>query len=120
MDRPSDGLRVLSRPSCVHSNKLTDDEVKAVLLSDLPDRELGKRFGMAASSIYNVRRGRTYGWLWPEIPRLVPEHVGPDCSDCVHFDGRCSMGFPEYRSVGSRYAARCAAFFSSLPTDTDS
>ena len=48
-----------------HASKLTEEQVLSIAAadSDLSSQELGEKFGVNASTIRMIRKGKTWGWL---------------------------------------------------------
>lgn len=96
----------------------TAAEVRAIRLRHLRDglsaRATAREF--STDTAY-VRRLATWR-LWPHTDHdlMTVEHQPPAtpvevraCSACIHWQDRCSLGFPEARS-NPRYASRCSVF----------
>ena len=87
--------------------RLTRDQVRYVLESALTDRAIAKELGVVHGVIGNIRNGKTYGELFPELPRRTNRR----CATCIHWmDSNCSFGFPEPKKEGHLFAALCHYF----------
>lgn len=96
------------RPDRQLRSQLPPEQVRQILLSTASDSALARRFKRSHTSIANLRTGRTYADLWPEIPRRPPSR---SCRDCQHWRGnRCGLGFPDPIEEGLRFAADCESF----------
>lgn len=96
------------------SCKMSDADIVEILTTHaaLPNRAIGKIYGVAASTIDSIRRGERYKWVAPEIRRPFEPPPGPRCTECIHdHRGRCSMEFPERKGgLGDRAATICAVY----------
>ena len=93
-----------------HQRMLSDEQVMEILQSDRPHTHLAADHGCSAATIRDVRIGRRYANVCPDLPRRT-EWVGPRrfCADCIHhLGGKCSMGFPEARRPS--YAQICSIY----------
>jgi hypothetical protein len=99
--------------------RFTPEEVKLILTDPRAGTQLAKIFNVAPQSINQVRTGRAYKDLWPELPRVLPEvrnyKRGPSvrstkvtCQDCEHWwQKQCGLGIPE---AGGTFAVECSFF----------
>jgi hypothetical protein len=107
-----------SRP--LNNRRLTPVEVRTILTDSRTGAELARFFGVSHQAVNQVRTGRAYRDLWPELPRVFPkEHykkphviqVDPtklQCRDCTHWwQGRCGLGVPE---AGGAFADECSFY----------
>jgi hypothetical protein len=79
---------------------LTERDIVAILLSPEPDPTLASLYNCSRQSISNIRLGRTFPTVRPDIPRRTSvrsSHApGPTCTTCSHWSGTsCTFGFPE-------------------------
>jgi hypothetical protein len=96
------------------SCKLADADIVEILTThaDLPNRAIGRIYGVSASTIDSIRRNERYRWVAPEVRRPFEPPPGVRCTECIHdAKGRCSMEFPERAGKwGNRAATICAAY----------
>lgn len=93
-----------------HQRMLSDEQVVEILQSDRPHTHLAADHGCSAATIRDVRIGRRYANVRPDLPRRT-EWVGPRrfCADCIQYlGGKCSMGFPEAKRPS--YAQICSVY----------
>lgn len=98
--------------------KFTPDDVREILLSDAPYKELSRRFGASRELLRRIKNGTSYAGYCPDIIRLPNRAVR--CHECNHWEladdehrhGYCSLGIPESQEpgVGQHYARLCATF----------
>jgi hypothetical protein len=106
-----------SRP--LNQKRLTPAEVRMILLDQRSGVQLGKFLDVSPQSIHQVRTGKAYRDLWPELPRIVPDRQYVkyekkvddsklSCKSCVHWwQGRCSLEVPE---AGGAFAEDCSFY----------
>ena len=81
---------------------LKDEDIVIILESPLSNAKIGARYGISRQSIQQIRHGKTYANVRPDIPRVN----GRSCMKCQHWDkGRCTFDFPDPIEEGI-YAAR--------------
>ena len=86
---------------------LTHEQVQYVLESAGSDRAIAKELGVVHVVISNIRNGKTYGELFPELPR----RTNVRCAKCQHwYKSDCYFGFPEPKKEGHLFAALCSFF----------
>jgi hypothetical protein len=96
------------QPARLPRRGLSPEQVRRVLLSTGSDSEVGRQFGLSHTAIANLRLGRTYAELWPELPRRSPAR---SCRACRHWrSDHCNMGFPDPIEEGVKFAAECELF----------
>jgi hypothetical protein len=105
--------------------RLTEQQVREVLLSPLAARALGEKMGISASGIIRVRNGRCYARVAQELPRRgkpftpKPPARTSSCRRCIHWLNEvCTMGFPE-AAESTTFAADCSIYQLANPTDED-
>ena len=106
--------------------RLTESQVREILLSPLNSRILSEQMGISASGIIRVRNGRCYARVAQELPRpgkaFVPKTTPPrttNCRRCIHWLNEvCTMGFPE-SAESVTFAADCSIYEVASPTDDD-
>jgi len=89
---------------------LSDEQVKEALTSDVPHASLARKFGCSPQAVRDVRYGRSYVGVFPDLPRRN-RFTGPRrfCRDCIHrINDKCSMGFPEAKL--NTYAQVCPVY----------
>lgn len=96
------------RPDRKLRSQLPPEQVRQILLSTDSDNDLARRFKRSHTAIANLRTGRSYADLWPELPRRSPPRSCHDCQQWLH--GRCSLGFPDPELEGPGFAADCECF----------
>jgi hypothetical protein len=88
--------------------QLSPEQVRHILESPLSDRQLALEVGRSRWAIAQLRSGRTYANLWPELPR---RQAGLTCLQCSHWrNGRCGMGFPDPVEEGLGFANDCSMY----------
>ena len=102
------------------SCKLTDEQVIEIITihADLPQRVVGRLYGVSHNTVDAIKSGKRYAWVAPEIPRPKQPPPGPRCGDCwADHHGKCSLEFPERRGhLGDRAATMCAAYMTKHST----
>lgn len=115
-------------PNRITTAKLSPDAIRTILLEqETPTKDLADRFGVSRQSINDVRLGKRWKDLYPELPRYSTKPAR-SCWSCANAkvtadkgrhleikkDLRCLLDFPDPFEVGARFAAECAAY---LPRD---
>lgn len=95
-------------------HKITPTDVVYILQSEASDHELAKRLNVSRQSISNIRAGRAYAKVAPQLPRRVQAPVykrhGETCLDCPFWDGHgCQFRFPEPLK-DLRFAQECSMY----------
>ena len=90
---------------------LTEDDVITILRSSATDTALAPLYNCSRQSISNIRNGRSYAAIRPDIPRRSPRPRysadGPTCSACSYWNGtRCFFDYPE-AAEDPRFAQDC-------------
>ena len=99
--------------------RLSREDARAIIQSELPQRELATIYGITRQAISLIQTGLRYKDVYWE---LHPPRVGPlrHCVECLHWsNGVCGFGFPE---AGDEFANECTVFLASvtpLSTKTD-
>jgi hypothetical protein len=99
------------------SCKLTEEQVLFVLTSALTNRQVADELDVSPSTVQKIRQGETWTHVLPDVPRpgRGVKRIGPSCRDCVHYlHDACSLGFPEFKEIGSRAARYCVPYRSAL------
>jgi len=117
------GEKQQKKKSVLIKRTFNDEQIKEILLSTLSNKKLAAKFSVSHGSIAKVRAGETYADLYPEIDRAsLPSKVlnkivklgekveWEVCENCVQWDDKCCLGFPEQLLFGSRYANECSAY----------
>lgn len=103
--------------------RLTEDQVREILLSDLSGQKIAERFGVSRQMVQRVRNGISYADVLPGLPRKV---TGRSCAACIHcrqtmrteLRGKrgsylrysCDLELPEIKEIGIRFASECVYF----------
>ena len=89
--------------------KLREPQVQLILTSNESNIALGKKLGVAPTTISNVRHGRNLSHVLPHLPRreaIKESNPGADCSTCMFFaiveedQGKfstCHLEIPEFK-----------------------
>jgi hypothetical protein len=102
--------RVWSRVYTFKRGRFTDDEVYTILTSSLTHHELSRRYGCSHQNIQQIRYGKNYKHVHPEVPRWNAK-LPVTCHQCVHWQSEtCSMELPEPQQMGPQFARECATF----------
>jgi hypothetical protein len=87
---------------------LTDEQLRDVLTSfHISHKEMGRRYGRSHQRIVQLRLGQVQAHRLPELPRWT---AGRTCEQCIHWVGRCDLGFPDPLEEGVGFARECASF----------
>ena len=90
--------------------RFTDDEVYKILTSSIGHQEMSRRYGCSHQNIQQIRYGKNYKHVHPEVPRWNPKEP-MTCHQCVHWQYEtCSMELPEPQQMGPQFARECATF----------
>jgi len=103
--------------------RLTDLEVRLVLLDPRSTAAVAKDLGVSHQSVGYIRRGVCRADMWPDLPRQTSTHVvrkptarvvrksnAHGCKSCAFWDkGTCSFGFPEAGMAG--FAEECNYYY---------
>ena len=70
---------------------------------------IAREFGVSESMIGYIRRGEYHKTVRPDLTRWR------NCKQCGHWEGKCTMGFPEAQQAESdvdllRVATECSAY----------
>jgi hypothetical protein len=92
--------------------KPTPDQIYFILTRpDLSQKEKARIIGSGRQFIADVEKGKKYTNIHPELPRNLPKAVKrKTCLDCNHHTNRCTMGFPEYETLGQYAAKGCETY----------
>lgn len=101
----------------------SDEVVYRILTESCSDGEMAKRIGIKKQVVWQIRRGRTYSDLFPEIKRREKRGTNT-CLKCKYRRNAtteenpnpCSFYFPEPVKLGVYYANECNLF--DLATDS--
>ena len=78
---------------------------------DLNSVALGRTLGRTAEAIRQVRRGKAYRDVLPDLPRWQRGRLqGPSCYGCTHWANGCAMGFPDPEEEGPGFARDCSLY----------
>lgn len=90
--------------------KLTLEQVYRILTeTQLSNKELGIKLGVTYQCIQQIRRGITWSYAFPELPREMPAEPvrSRSCLKCKDWEGRCGIGLPDPDIEGPGFAADC-------------
>lgn len=89
--------------------KFSEEDVRSILLDTRNDAEIGKYWGVTHQSIQQIKTGKSYKRVCPEIPRRVPKAMPVlSCKQCGFWgNGGCSLDVPE---AGDGFADECSFF----------
>lgn len=93
----------------------TPEEVREILLSEETAAVLAERYGCTESALGQIRLGKAYADLWPEIPRrgFIAASATPgalSCLNCTHWRGGakpCAEGVPDASERDPGFANYC-------------
>lgn len=110
--RPGVRMTLCSCKGMKMPDRLTDDQVRMILEHrDISTRQLARDLGRSEEAIRQVRRGQVYRDVLPEIRRWSTRKThGMSCHVCVHWSGKCKMGFPDPEEEGLGFAADCSFY----------
>jgi len=103
----------------LETRKLTPEEVKLILTDKRDNVKLARLLGVVPQSVSQIRTGRAYKDLWPELPRRAAQvkalgsvptirSTKITCRDCAHWwQKRCSLEVPE---AGGTFAIECSFY----------
>jgi DNA-binding transcriptional regulator YdaS (Cro superfamily) len=103
----------------LETRKLTPEEVKLVLTDKRDNVALARLLGVVPQSVSQIRTGRSYKDLWPELPRRAAQvkalgavptirSTKITCQDCAHWwQKRCGLDIPE---AGGTFAIQCSFY----------
>jgi len=108
-----------------HTDTETEARVRAVLTApmDVSLHAIGRSVGRSHSSVSDIRYGRAFPNVLPELARLEPGQLSRTCLDCLHFShhehrsaetrgkrlGACDLRYPESSEI--TFARGCGAFW---------
>ena len=80
--------------------------VRALTSHGEKQRDVGAELGTSGAWVSNVRRGLRHAKVRPDLPRWR------SCETCHHWEGRCTLGFPEPELLDDllRAGTECSAF----------
>ena len=90
--------------------RLSSDDVHLILTSSESGCSMARRFGISKQAISQIRLGRTYRTVSPEVARRAP---AKSCTSCRFWRSGmdpCSQGIPDVISEGPAFAADCDFF----------
>lgn len=88
--------------------KLTRDQARAIVRSELSAYRLADKLGISPSTVKDIRTGRIHASDTADLRGDPPKRKQDFCHQCIHFSSGCTLGFPEARSPA--YAAVCTCF----------
>lgn len=87
--------------------RFTDDQIEEILTSPDSDNKIAKRFGISRSSVGQIRTGKTYKNVRPEIQR----RIGRSCFKCQNWkNNACLFEFPDPIEEGPQAANYCSMY----------
>ena len=89
--------------------KFSEEDIRSILLDGRNDAEIGKYWGVTHQSIQQIKTGKSYKRICPEIPRRAPKRLPVlSCRQCgFWWGGACSLDVPE---AGDGFADECSFF----------
>ena len=106
----------MERQTPANNRRLGTQDVEYVLKSAKSDRSIANELGVVHVVISNIRNGKTYGEIRPDLPRRTNKR----CPMCVHWQySKCTFGFPEPKKEGHLFAAFCSYFEEKPPLNKD-
>lgn len=97
-----------------HTHKITERDVIYVLQCPDSDRTVAQRLGVSRQAVANIRNGRAYRKIAPQLPRRDDRPIykkdGETCVLCNYWnnDG-CAFRFPE-AAHDLRFAQECSMY----------
>ena len=96
------------------NNKLSPRDIIYALQSPDPDDVVAKRLGVSRQAVNNVRIGKAYAKVAPQLPRRDAKPKlksdGVMCMQCDFWDGfGCAFGLPESLK-DLRFAQECSMY----------
>lgn len=87
--------------------RFTDDQIEEILTSPDSDNKIARRFGISRSSVGQIRTGKTYKNVRPEIQR----RIGRSCFKCQNWkNNACLFEFPDPIEEGPQAANYCSMY----------
>jgi hypothetical protein len=110
-------ILLLSLIPRVYMRSLSDEIVYRILTETCNNSEMARRVGTTRQTVQQIRTGKSYSNLFPEIPRNTGTG-NMSCYKCYHRrknvseedPNPCSFRFPEPLIVGVFYARECNLF----------
>lgn len=107
--KPPRKRRNRSKPS---PKKLDLEHVRRALTDlHISDVKLAAELNVSRQAIQQIRIGKTWTTVFPELKRRVPARLvqpGPVCTQCRHWEnGECGIGFPDPLEEGVGFAVDC-------------
>jgi hypothetical protein len=93
----------------VRECRLTEAQVRLILLRrDISARQLAGLLDRNHQTICNVRLGRSYRDVAPDMERWLPQKGARVCTACREWvDGSCRQGWPDPETEGPGFAVLC-------------
>jgi len=89
------------------TGRFTDDQIEEILASPDSDNKIARRFGISRSSVGQIRTGKTYKNVRPEIQR----RIGRSCFKCQNWkNNACLFEFPDPIEEGPQAANYCSMY----------
>ena len=89
--------------------RLTEKEVKSILLDRRSYGQIAKDYDVSHQSISAIKRGETYKYFCKNIPRYKPKiKLNITCQTCDQWcNNKCALGVPE---AGVSFANECSFY----------
>jgi len=87
--------------------KFNDEQIKEILISPETDAAIAKRMDVSRASIGQIRTGKSYKNVHPEIQR----RLGRSCFKCKNWkNNACMFEFPDPIEEGPQAANYCSMY----------
>lgn len=87
--------------------RFNDEQIAEILLSKEPDSKVAERMGVSRATIGQIRTGKTYKSVRPEIQR----RIGRSCFKCQNWkNNACLFEFPDPIEEGPQAANYCSMY----------
>ena len=87
--------------------KFNDEQIAEILLSKEPDSKVAERMGVSRASIGQIRTGKSYISVHPEIQR----RLGRSCLKCKNWkNSACMFEVPDPIEDGPQAANYCSLY----------
>jgi hypothetical protein len=99
----------LPREAICKPIKFSEEDIRQILLDTRPYAQIARYWGTARQSIQQIKTGKSYRRVCPEIPRRVPKAMPVlSCRQCGFWgNAGCSLDVPE---AGDGFADECSFF----------
>ncbi|MGA1562774.1 MAG: hypothetical protein ACO376_07295 [Gammaproteobacteria bacterium] len=87
--------------------RFSDDQIAEILLSRESDAKIAEKFGVSRASIGQIKTGKVYKNVHPEIQR----RLGRSCFKCKNWkNNACMFEFPDPIEEGPKAANYCSLY----------